>query len=184
MQILGLTDSMPRSDGRLKSLFWPSVQTANDVDYLGTQGYWVCAVVAVFSFILLTVMGHLNLAAITFLFYFLGGVGVRERSPYAAGLILVMFVLDVIFAPSIPKVLITALLVSNLRATWIASRWKPESDEAVAPPRFADTWSDKFSDSLPPWLWPKVRFPYYVCSALLLLLVGIGLVTKFTHRAI
>ena len=41
MQTLGLTDSAPRTEGRLKSLFWPSIKTGDDVDYLGTQGFWV-----------------------------------------------------------------------------------------------------------------------------------------------
>jgi hypothetical protein len=55
MQTLGLSDSMPRSESRLKSLFWPSIQSSSDVDYLGAQGYWVCAVIAVLSFVVLAV---------------------------------------------------------------------------------------------------------------------------------
>jgi hypothetical protein len=43
---------MPRTEGRLKSLLWPSIRNGNDVDYLGAQGYWVCALVAVGSFVL------------------------------------------------------------------------------------------------------------------------------------
>jgi hypothetical protein len=37
MQTLGLSDSMPRSESRLKSLFWPSIESSSDVDYLGAQ---------------------------------------------------------------------------------------------------------------------------------------------------
>jgi len=42
MQTLGLSDSTIRSESRLKSLFWPSIQSGADVDYLAVQGFWVC----------------------------------------------------------------------------------------------------------------------------------------------
>ncbi len=84
MQTLGISDSGPRTESRLKSLFWPSVQSGSDVDYLGTQGYWVCAIVAVFSLILFVATGHPIAGSFVFLYYYLGGVGVREHSFYAA----------------------------------------------------------------------------------------------------
>lgn len=183
MQTLGLSESTLRSESRLKSLFWPSIHTANDVDYLGAQGYWVCAAVAVFSFVFSVAMGHAIAGAASLLFYFLGGVGVRERSRYAAAVVLALFVLGILTSgPGVVSILMAALLLSNLRATWIAARWKPDSDEAALPPRFGETWSDKFADKLPMWLWPKVRVLYYVFSACLLLLVGIGLVVMILHR--
>jgi hypothetical protein len=176
MQTLGLSDSMPRSESRLKSLFWPSIQTSSDVDYLGAQGYWVCAVLAVLSFVFLVISGHAIVGAFVLLFYYLSGVGVRERSRYAAGCVLGMYIADMLVSgPSIVRVLFGALLLSNFRATWIASRWKPESDEAVLTPRWSESWSDKFADKLPMWLWPKVRIFYYALSACYLLLFVIGL---------
>ncbi|HYL10885.1 MAG TPA: hypothetical protein VEU31_09120 [Candidatus Acidoferrales bacterium] len=185
MQTLGLSDSMPRSEGRLKSLFWPSVQTSNDVDYLGAQGYWVCAVVAVFSFVFSAIAGHPIIGAFVLLFYYLGGVGVRERSRYSAAVVLFLFVADTLASgPGVVKVLIAALLLSNLRATWIASRWRPESDEAVLPPRFGDTWGDKFADKLPMWLWPKVRVVYYMFSVCFLVFVVFGLWVMILRRTV
>src|SRR5215471_6032797 len=124
MQTLGLSDTTPRSESRLKSLFWPSIQTATDVDYLGTQGYWVCSLVAALTCVFLIALGHAVMALITLLFYYLGGVGVRERSRYAAVVVLTAYVIDVLASGlSVPRVLISALLLSNLRATWIAARW-------------------------------------------------------------
>ena len=79
MQTLGLTDSATRTEGRLKSLFWPSIQTGNDVDYLGTQGFWVCTLVTILSFVVYAFTGHEILGTTVLLFFFLGGVGVRER---------------------------------------------------------------------------------------------------------
>lgn len=184
MQTLNLSDSAPRTESRLKSLFWPSIQTGSDVDYLGTQGYWVCALVAIVSFVYLAATGHAISGGFTFLFYYLGGVGVRERSRYAAAVVLVMYAADsVLGGIGVVKVLIMALLLANFRAIWIASRWKPESDEGILAPRFSETWSDKFADRLPMWLWPKVRVVYYVFSACFLLLVAAGLVMLIRHRS-
>jgi hypothetical protein len=184
MQTLGLSDSTPRTESRLKSLFWPSIQTGSDVDYLGAQGYWVCALVAVFSLAISAVAGNAIIGVFMFLFYYLGGVGVRERSRYAAAVVLVMYVADFVAAgPGVIKAVIVGLLLSNLRATRIASRWKPESDEANLPPRLDETWSDKFADKLPMWLWPKVRILFYVLSACLLVLSSIGLTMMVLHRS-
>ena len=82
-------------------------------------------------------------------------------------------------APGVVRVLLTALLFSNLRATWIAARWKPESEEATPPLRLGKTWADKLADQFPVWLWPKVRIVYYVFSAGFFLLVMWGLGVMF-----
>lgn len=184
METLGLADSTPRSKGRLKSLFWPSIQTGSDVDYLGAQGYWVCTVVAVLSFIFGVLTSNVILGLFILLFYYLGGVGVRERSRYAASVILILFVADLFVSGlGVVRALIGALLLSNFRATWIASHWKAGAEEASLPPRLGETWSDKFVDKLPQWLWPKIRIPYYIFSACLLLLTAIGLVMTVLRRA-
>jgi hypothetical protein len=183
MQTLDLSGSAPRSEGRLKSLFWPSIRTGSDLDYLGAQGFWVCTALACFSFAVLIVSGKLILGGVVFLFFFLGGVGVRERSQYAAAVIFVMYVADTLTGGlGVVRVRIAALLLSNLRATWIASHWTPNSDESVLPPRFGETWSDKFADQLPMWLWPKLRIPYYLFSVCFLLLTAAGLVMIMRRR--
>jgi hypothetical protein len=183
MQTLGLSDSTARSEGRLRSLFWPSIRTGNDVDYLGMQGFWVCAVVAVLALGFLVFSGHFVIGGLVFLVYFLGGVGVRERSRYAAAVVLALFFVDTMTSVSIIKVILLGLLLSNLRATWIASRWSPASEEAVMPPRFGETWSDKFADKLPMWLWPKLRIGYYVLSVCMLALYATSVVALIRHRA-
>ena len=174
METLGLSDSTQRSESRLKALFWPSIQTATDVDYLGTQGYWMCTIVAVLSLGLFVFMGQPIIGVLIFLLYYGGGVGVRERSPYAAGIVFVIYFFETVFGQfSVLRIIITALLLSNLRATWIASRWKPDSEEAILPPRLNETFFDKMSDQLPQWLWPKMRILYY---AFVIVLVGLMVV--------
>jgi len=185
MQTLGISDSTGRSESRVKSLFWPSIESGYDVDYLAVQGYWVCTLVAALSFLVLLVTGQPILAAVVFLFFYLGGVGVREHSRFAATVVLVYYVIDtlvslgaLVASPGgiVMRVIITALLLSNLRATWIAAHWQGGSDEAALPLRLADTWRDKFANTWPTWLWPKMRVVYYVLSTGLLLLTGLGVV--------
>jgi hypothetical protein len=183
METLGLSSSDPRSESRLKTLFWPSIQSGSDVDYLGAQGYWVCTIVALISAVVLIFNGAPVIGPLVFLFYYLGGVGVRERSRYAAAVVLLMYALDALFAgPGVLTVLLAALLFSNLRATWIASSWKPDSEAAVLPPRLAVTWGDKFADQLPAFLWPKLRVLYYVFSAGFLIFIFFGLAALVSRR--
>ena len=181
METLGLSDSTEQSDGRLKSLFWPSIQNGTDVDYLGTQGYWVCSIVAVLSFTLLCFGGQPIIGTVMFLFFYLGGVGVRERNRFAALAVLLMYGLDsLLTAPGVVRIIIAALLISNLRATWIAANWKADSEAAILPPRMSETLGDKFADRLPGWLWPKVRIPYYIFAGVVLF--GVVAVLLFVKK--
>jgi hypothetical protein len=184
MQTLGISDSTPRSESRLKSLFWPSIESGVDVEYLAVQGYWVCSLVAAFSFVVLLATGQPILGALVFLLFHLGGVGVREHSRFAATIVFIYYGMDTLasfksFLASpvgiVLRVIIMALLLSNLRATWIAAHWQGNSDEAVLPPRLNDTWMDKLGNQWPAWLWPKIRVTYYIFSIGLLLLFCFGL---------
>lgn len=175
METLGLSGSAERSEGRLKSLFWPSIQNGTDVDYLGAQGYWVCTIIAILSFVLLVIGGQPITGVAVLLFYYVGGVGVRERSRYAALVVFLMYLLDTFLAPGVIRIILSALMLSNLRATWIAASWRPESEDAALPLRLNETFTDKLADQLPPWLWPKARIAYYIYSVGFLLLVLAGL---------
>jgi hypothetical protein len=177
MQTLQVSDSAPRTESRLKSLFWPSIESSSDVDYLGAQGYWVCVAVATLSLAVISFRGNWILGVFVFIIYFLGGVGVRERSRYAAASVFVTYLLDILASgrPSIVSTILAGLLFSNLRATWIAAKWSPGSQEAEPAPRFDESLSDKFADKLPAWLWPKIRYVYYVLSVCYLALAAIGM---------
>jgi hypothetical protein len=172
------------SDSRLKNIFWPSIENSNDVDSLGTQGFWVCSIIAGITLITSLVTGQTIVGVVMSVFFFFGGVGVRERSRYAAAAVFVMYVLDTLTSPSIVRWILTGLLLSNLRATWIAAAWKLESAEASPVPRFNDSWTDKFADQLPTWLWPKIRIFFYVFSVALFAVMALGLVAMIRHRRI
>jgi hypothetical protein len=187
MQTLGLSDSTTRSESRLKSLFWPSIQSGTDVDYLAVQGFWVCTIVGLMSFIFAGILARQPIIGFLILLLFhLGGVGVREHNPYAAAIVLIYYVIDflasfiLLFATSpgigVVKVIVIALLLSNLRATWIASGWKPDSEEAALPPRLGETFFDKLADKWPAFIWPKVKWLYYIFSFGYLALTVAGLI--------
>jgi hypothetical protein len=183
METLNLSESTPRTESRLKNLFWPSISNGSDVDSLGVQGYWVCTVVGLFSFVVLVATGHAILGTLLLLFYYLGGVGVREHSIYAAGVVLGCFLLDTIVALSVIRVLLAGLLMSNFRATIIASQWRSDAPEAELPPRTGETWSDKFTDLLPQRLWPKMRVGYYILSGFVVFLSVAGLAITVLRSA-
>ena len=71
MQTLGLSSDGKRTDGRLKSIFWPTVENAWDVNHLGQQGFWICLVIGVFQLIGTAFIGSsliLILGLIAFMF--------------------------------------------------------------------------------------------------------------------
>jgi hypothetical protein len=186
MQTLGLSDSTVRTEGRLKSLFWPSIQSGVDVDYLAVQGFWVCTIVGAMSLAFLTLAHQSITGILVFLMFHLGGVGVREHNPFAAAIVLVYYVIDflasvfflLVNSPGIGvvRVIVIALLLSNLRATWIAGNWKPDSEEAALPPRFGETLFDKFADQWPAFIWPKIKVLYYIFSFGFLALTVAGMI--------
>jgi hypothetical protein len=184
MQTLGISDSTPRSESRLKSLFWPSIESGADVDYLALQGYWVCTLVAALSFVFLFATGQPISGIVVFLLFHLGGVGVREHSRFAATIVFAYYIVDtlasfksLLASPGliVLRVIVAALFFSNLRATLIATRWRSGSDEAALPFRFDDTLTDKVGNKWPAWLWPKIRVVYYIFSIGFLSLVLVGL---------
>jgi hypothetical protein len=188
MQTLGLSDSTIRTESRLKSLFWPSIQSGADVDYLAVQGFWVCTIVGIMSLVFLALAHQPITGILVFLLFHLGGVGVREHNPFAAAIIFVYYVVDfmasfiflLLNSPGIGvvRIIIIALLLSNLRATWIAGNWKPDSEEAALPPRMGETFFDRLVDKWPAFIWPKVKWLYYIFSFAFLVLIVAGLIIR------
>lgn len=187
MQTLGISDSSVRTESRIKSLFWPSIQSGADVEYLAVQGYWVCTLVAALSLAIMLATGQPIVGFCVLLLFHLGGIGVREHSRFAATIVFVFYVVDWLASPgsrfSVLRIFITALLLSNFRATWVAAKWRVGSAEAELPPRFHETWRDKFVDEWPAWFWPKIKVVYYIFSIGLLALVILGLAVMSSRAA-
>jgi hypothetical protein len=178
MQTLGISNSTPPQEKRFKNLFWPTIRTGTDVDALGTQGFWICTIVALLALGEMTIMGQPILGVLMGIYFYLGGVGVRQHNIYSAIVVFIMFLANTLASPGILNVILTAVLLSTLRATFIASFWEPETVEAEMPIRLNETWGDKFADKWPLWLWPKIQIVFYIYSAgfLLLMLLGFAVI--------
>jgi hypothetical protein len=192
MQTLNLSGEQKKTDGRFKSLFWPTVENAWDVDYLGQQGFWICLVISVLSTVFIVITAFelpnpvaratlLALSAVIFFVYVIGGMGVRESSWPAAALIFVLYVVNQLGSggpPGVLAIIAGAVLLSNVRATFLASRWQPVTEGEDRPMRFNETMRDKLVDQMPPRLWPVFRIPFFVVSSLLLaFLIHVSAVT-------
>lgn len=191
MQTLGLSGESRRSDGRLKSIFWPTVENAWDVNYLGQQGFWICVVLAVFQLVvaafssnLVVLVAYLTAALV----YLVGGMGVREASWPAAAIVFGIFFTGLLYTvmmghlPGIIDILFTGILLSNVRAAFLASEWKPAGEGEDRPTRFNETMVDKIVDQLPAKLWPRIQPFFFAVGAALFALELLGVGAVVWHR--
>lgn len=194
MQSLNLSGDQKKSDGRLKSLFWPAVENAWDVDYLGQQGFWICLFIAVISLVWAAIPAFeipnlalrglaLAIGAIVSFMYLVGGMGVRQSSWPAALAVFFLYAIDQVSTGRVGvlSIIIGAVLLSNVRATILASRWKPATEDEDRPTRFNETFRDKLVDQLPPRAWPIAKYPFYILAVLLLVLMLAGNVMRLLH---
>jgi hypothetical protein len=184
MQTLGLSGETRRSDGALKSLFWPTVDNAWDVDYLGRQGLTICTAVAVIELVMGLLTGsavYAIIGAAAALIFVIGGMGVREGSWPAAATVFSLYtggLLAQVVAGRLPGILaliVEGVLLSNLRATFLASRWKPAAVDEDKPTRFNETLADFLADQLPAKAWPVLRYLFFAGAALFLLLILVSI---------
>jgi hypothetical protein len=115
----------------------------------------------------------LALGLIIFFVYLIGGMGVRESNWPAAAMIFAIYVINQLASGrvSVISLIIGAVLLSNVRATFIASRWKPPAEGEDRPMRFNETFRDKLVDQLPPKVWPILKIPFFASVSLILLFV-------------
>ncbi len=187
MQTLGLSDSTPRTESRWRALLWPTIHNEGDFDYVTTQGFWICSIVAALTLALSAFNGSLALGAFDSAFFFLAGIGVRQRSRVAAISAFSSYLLSALVLQrftgngfGIVRIIFLALLFANIRGNWLSARWVIDPQSAVPLTRLNQTLGDKLSDQLPMFLWPKVRFVFYVIATLE---IGLLLWSLFAPRA-
>jgi hypothetical protein len=171
MQTLGLSESTPRTEGRLKSIFWPTIRNQWDLDYVTTQGFWICFAVGAMTFVFGLFAGAGLFGLLDFLFFLLAGCGVRRRSRAAALIALSMYTLSGISIQlrshqgfGVLRILFIAVLLANVRGIWISAAWpEPEPDPH---PLTAPSLFDRMSDRLPGILWPRTAWLFYILAAL------------------
>jgi hypothetical protein len=187
MQILGLADSTPKPDNRLKSLFWPTIRTRVDLDTVTTQGFWICALVGCVTAALACVTGNaldIFLGAFGAVFYVLAGFGVRMQSRVAATAAFAMYLLDGVAMQvqtgrgfGVMRLIFLAVLLANVRGIWLSASFQPA--ESDPPPTGLDeNWRDKLVDQWPAAIWPWGRYVFYILAALGLGLAVLGMLAQ------
>lgn len=183
MQTLGLSDSTPRSEGRLRALFWPTIRNGGDFEYITRQGFWICFLVGTSTIAISGFAGQLLAGMFEGSFYILAGVGVRERSRVAAIVAFAAYLLDSLVvqrytanAFSFLRLVCLALLFANIRGSWISARWTNETESRLlAASRMNQTLLDKLVDQMPPVIWPTARFVLYAFAFVEILLLLVSL---------
>lgn len=182
MQTLGLSDSTPRSESRLRALFWPTIRNETDLDYITRQGFWICNIVAGLGLAAGIASRQGSLAAFESLFFLLAGVGVRQRSRTAAVCAFTAYFLSSFVLLrytgqgfGIPRIIAMALLLSNVRGMWAASWWQSDPDLATKPEPMNQTFGDWLTDRFPSVVWPWARYLFYVLAVLELGFIVIAL---------
>jgi hypothetical protein len=164
MEQLGLSHSTARSEGRLKSIFWPTIRHETDVDNIGRQGFWICCIVALGNLVFSLFGGWLIAGLFESVFFFLGGIGVRQRSRVAAVALFISYGLaTLVVGFSVLRIVLLALLLANIRGTWLSAKWRPLATEPPPVPLTETIW-DKFSSTLPIYVWPAGRWVFYVLA--------------------
>ena len=114
------------------------------------------------------------------LFYFLAGMGVRERSRVAGAAAFFAYLLgglvglrDAGSVFNITKIIILALLLANIRANWLSASWENDSEFDPRPTRRTENIREKLVNQLPAFLWPKLKLVFYglACIEMLALLL-------------
>ena len=191
MQSLNLEQKKERDDGRLKSIFWPTVENAWDVDHLGRQGFWICLVIAILQVVVSLATGSAPAIAIGVAMavaFFIGGMGVRQASWPAAALVFAIYFFNQVYAlalgrfPGILGILAAGILLSNVRASFLASEWRPANDDEDRPTRFSESFGDKLVDQLPARAWPPLQIPFFVLGSILLVLTIAGMAVLVAQR--
>jgi hypothetical protein len=192
MQTLGVSSPEQKSDNMFQRLFWPTIENQYDVDLIGQQGFWICAVVGILSGVILIATGQWIFGPIVTFLYLAGGCGVRERDITASILVFLFYLIDhgaaYVITPGsrgnpLVMAVCLALLAANIRATVLSRRWKAGTlAEAELPERSVSTFADKLANRMPVFVWPKVKWVFYplVGLAIVLTVAGLAMAPKPT----
>jgi hypothetical protein len=166
MQTLGLSDSTPKPENRLKSLFWPDIRHEYDADHISTQGFWVCWIIAGFTLVFGLALTGQILVVIDVVYFLMAGMGIRQHSKFAAVAAVVnYFLASLLVGFRMLSVFFLALLIANVRATWLSVRWRANNPEPPPVP-LEQTFLDRVSSRLPRLFWPALRWLFYPLAIL------------------
>jgi hypothetical protein len=167
MQTLGLSDSTPKSQGRLRALLWPTIN--NDVSASTAAqnamyaGFAVGALTTLFVLLWITSRSSLADGAL----FVMLGIGVRQFSITASILAVLLYATNVVTAIGhgavgsgiVVSVIVTSLFISAIRAAFFMRSY-PGGAEATSWTRI--------------WRWTRLVV-FTVFAALLLLVIAASL---------
>ncbi len=190
MEILGLSDSTPKSTSRLRELFWPQID--DDVAAVSAARNAMYASFAIAVGTTLAAFSGNSWIWVDVALYVMIGIGVRQLSRAAALIGFILYGLSWLLVPSamlspviVVRLILTALLLNGVRAAVYAHGAHKEAvvDE-IANPRLETAGLSRTSvmmEALPQRLWRMLRGPFFVALALLVLtnIFSLSLLTVF-----
>ena len=112
--------------------------------------------------------------------FFLSGIGIPERSRFAAISAFSAYLLSALVLQrytgqgfGVVRLIFLALLLANIRGMLLLARWTKTDVDSV--PRLNITLGDKLSDSMPTFLWPKAKYILYVFATIEIAILVISL---------
>lgn len=137
MQTLGLSDSTPKPTSRLKELFWPNLTTEPNAQSACQTASLACFAVGGLTAIVGLFMNKLGLVDASL--FLLIGLGLRKmwRTAALAGLLLYLLeqAYNIAYGnyPGILVILIAAIMLNGVRASFAYQRMRRHS-AAISPP--------------------------------------------------
>lgn len=191
METLNISGTEHVPESRLKAIFWPRVMYPEDVDYIGTRGYFLCLGIAALNAVLGAQIYPNRWYLVESLFYVTAAIGIRQRDRLASIAVFCFYSLGIVvnaiashgLRVSPVAIICAGLLGTNVRAVWIAHRVAME--QAVYPiPRDQPRFVEWFTDVFPRHAWPVVRWFFYILLAIEALAVigGTIMILFFPHR--
>jgi hypothetical protein len=162
----------------MTNLLWPKIRNEWDVNDLGRQGFWLCLIIALFQLIAAAIVPDVwmrLLAVLSAVVFVVGAMGIREANWPAAALMFVFFAItlgDNIVngrMPSILHFIAGLILLSNVRAAFLASRWQPIAEGDIRPSRPTRSFGDRLANRIPSKWWPRPRVAFFAVATLLVL---------------
>ncbi len=181
MEILGLSDSTPKSTSRIRELFWPNIE--DDVAALSAARnamYASFAIAVGTALAIFSAPGNWGIW-IDVAFYIMIGIGVRQLSRAAALIGFILYGLSWLLVPAamfspvvVVRLILTALLLNGVRAANYAhGAHKVEGVEEIANPLLASDGVSRASaaiKALPRGLWRFFKAPFFVALSLIVML--------------
>ncbi len=172
MQTLGISESTRQPEGRIKTLLWPSIHSDVDIETITRQGLWICFALALVTLVQGLLLGQGVEGLLGMIYLTTCAIGIRNLSKAAAVATLAFYLSEKTAGllrgqnpVGIVSIIITALLIANVRAIWLAQNLAARRTEPPMLPLQA-TLGDYFASTLPLKVWPWMKWVFWALTTL------------------